>query len=247
MPYLTSAMFLALSAPLLAAEVVDLNKPDRRIAKEPEYVAEEPLYGLYVFGPEAKTRVWMVLDKSDADRDVFDVLYADLDGDGDLTDTSERFTAEDGTESSSRFSLPDFTDPASDITHTKFSFEARRSPQPVFMLRLMWRGELKFDGGYPEVPDEGYMRFAASPEEAPIVWINGDGPFRFQRWYSDTLRIGRADDFKVFLGQRGSGKNSFGSFQSHALPKDEPVLATLIYEDKDGKERRAQCELKERC
>ena len=31
------------------------------------------------------------------------------------------------------------------------------------------------------------------------------------------------------------------------LPKEVPVLATLIYKDANGKERRARSELKERC
>lgn len=70
---------------------------------------------------------------------------------------------------------------------------------------------------------------------------------RFQRWYSEELRIGSADDFKVFLGQEGVGKNSFASFQCHALPEDEPVLAKLIYEDKEGEEHNVNYKLKERC
>jgi hypothetical protein len=244
---LTTAIFVALAAQLHAAEVVDLNKLDRRLAKEPSYNAGEPLYGLVVFGHQAKTRVWMVLDKSNADQDVFDVLYADLNGNGDLTDASERFTDENATASASRFSLPDFTDPASGITHTEFNFRATRGARPTFMITIKWRGELQFGGGYAEVADDGYMSFAASPQEAPIVWINGDGPFRFQRWYSDKLRIGEADDFKVFLGQQGVGKHSFASFQCHALPEEEPVLATLIYQDKDGNQQHADYELKERC
>ena len=97
------------------------------------------------------------------------------------------------------------------------------------------------------MPDDGYMRFAASPEEAPIVWLNGDGPFRFQRWYSETLQIGGADDFKVFLGQQGIGRHSFASFQCHALPNEESILATLMYQDKDGNEHHLDYQLKERC
>lgn len=115
------------------------------------------------------------------------------------------------------------------------------------MVSVKWRGEHKFGGGYAEVPDDGYMRFAASPKVAPVVWLNGDGPFRFQRWYSGTLRIGESDDLKVFLGQQGVGKHSFASFQCYALPQEETVLASLIYDDKDGKEQSLDYKLKERC
>src|SRR6516164_6560345 len=59
----------------------DLTKIDRTIAKEPAYKSK-PKYGLLVFGPEAKSRVWLVLDG--------DVLYVDKNGNGDLTEKDER-------------------------------------------------------------------------------------------------------------------------------------------------------------
>ena len=247
MRYLVTFVLLSSIVRLHASEVVDLNKIDRSIAKEPTYTGTQPLYGLVVFGPQAKTQVWMVLDKSVADIDVYDVLYADLNGNGDLTEADEQFTAKDATSTTSRFSLPDFNDPVSGVKHTEFNLRATRGSRQTFMLSIMWRGKLKFGGGYAEVADDGYMRFAASSKVAPIVWFNGDGPFRFQHWYSGELRIGGADEFKVFLGQQGIGRNSFASFQCHALPEDEPVLATLIYKDANGKERHLDYKLKERC
>src|SRR5829696_3733763 len=48
----------AAAPPARAADPPDLAKIDRRIKKEPAYSAREPLYALYVFGPEAKTRAW---------------------------------------------------------------------------------------------------------------------------------------------------------------------------------------------
>ena len=48
-----------LSATLAGA---DLTKVDRSIKKEPAYQTKSPKYCLLVFGPEAKTRVWLVLD-----------------------------------------------------------------------------------------------------------------------------------------------------------------------------------------
>ena len=65
----------------------DLTKVDRTIAKEPTYKTK-PKYGLVVFGPEAKTRVWLVLDG--------DVLYVDRNGNGDLTEAAERFKETNG-------------------------------------------------------------------------------------------------------------------------------------------------------
>jgi hypothetical protein len=63
----------------LPIRAVDLSKIDRTIGKEPAYQTK-PKYCLVVFGPEAKTRVWLVLDG--------DVLFVDRDGD--LTGKDER-------------------------------------------------------------------------------------------------------------------------------------------------------------
>src|SRR3954451_12008483 len=61
---------------------VDLTKIDRTIAKEPAYQSKSPSYGLLVFGPEAKSRAWVVLDG--------DFLYVDRNCNGDLTEEGER-------------------------------------------------------------------------------------------------------------------------------------------------------------
>lgn len=65
----------------LSAFAGDLSKIDRTIAKEPVYESN-PKYCLLVFGPEAKTFVWLVLDG--------DLLYVDRNGNGDLTEPGER-------------------------------------------------------------------------------------------------------------------------------------------------------------
>ena len=81
----------------------------------------------------------------------------------------------------------------------------------------------------------------------PILWVQGDAPFRFQRWFGRELHIGKSDDFKVFLGQPGRGRAAFFAAQQHFLPDKDWVRATLIYRDRQGKERRAVSELRERC
>jgi hypothetical protein len=219
------------------AGAADLAKVDRTVRDHPTYVAERPLYGLAVFGPDAEKSVWLVLDKSKADADGYDVLHF-----GDRRLTREK----DG-----EFVVGDFTDPATGTKHTDVSVRASvdrdKGGDPTVMLHVKWKGEIKFGGGYPEDPDNGYMRFAPTRDAAPVVWINGDAPFRFQRWYGGQLTIGGKDDFKVFIGQPGRGPNTFFAASQHFLPENEWVQATLVYRDGDGKERRAVCELKERC
>jgi len=82
---LTALLVLLLA--VASSPAVDYGKIDRALAREPAYKAKAPAYALLLFGPEAKVRVWVVLDG--------DVLYLDRDGDGDLTDKDERFARAD--------------------------------------------------------------------------------------------------------------------------------------------------------
>lgn len=226
-----------------AADVPDLSKVDRTIRTEPAYTARQPLYGLAAFGPKAESRVWLVLDKSRPDADRYDVLHIDLNADGDLTGAGERLTADD----EGRFHVKEFRDPATGAEHPDLTVRLSKDKEPTVMLGMRWRGRFTFGGGYPEDPDGGYLRFAARPADAPLLWVNGDAPVRFQRWYGGRLPVGDAGDFKVFLGQPGVGRATFCAFKQHVLPEGEWVKATLVYRDGTGKERRLVCELKERC
>jgi hypothetical protein len=243
--YLSLGAILVTAALSAAVEPPNLDKLDRTILKEPAYTAKEPLYGLLVFGPKADKRVWMVFDKSKADADRFDVLYVDRNADGDLTASDKRLVAKTDNREST-FRLPEFKDPATGATHSAFRVSLSGGKQPTAMVSLKWRGQRSMGGGYPADPVH-YMRLSPKRQTAPVVWFQGDGPFRFQRWYSGQLTVGAADDFKVFLGQPGWGPSSFCAFQEHVLSATEAVQATLIYTDKDGKERREVCPLKERC
>ena len=44
---------------------VDYAKLDRTIRKQPVFTSE-PLYALFLFGPEGEAKMWAALDKSDA-------------------------------------------------------------------------------------------------------------------------------------------------------------------------------------
>jgi len=242
--YFSLGTVLVLGALGRASELPDLGELERTIVKEPVYTAKQPLYGLLVFGPQADKRVWMVLDKSKPDAPSYDVFYVDRNADGDLTASDERLVAK-APEGFPVFSLAEFKDPATGAIHCDFEVRGRNDPSTV-MVSLKWRGKMKMGGGYPPDPDH-YMQLSPRPETAPVVWFQGDGPFRFQRWYGGKLAIGGSDDFKVFLGQPGRGKSAFCAAQEHILPAGEWVLATLVYRDAMGKEKRLACELRQRC
>ena len=65
-----------------SAELIDLGKIDRSIAKEPAY-RSEPHYALLVVGLQAAHRSWLVIDGED-------LLYLDRNGNGDLTEAEDR-------------------------------------------------------------------------------------------------------------------------------------------------------------
>src|SRR5947209_17795496 len=81
------------------AWTTDLTQIDRTIPKEPAY-QNKPKYCLLVFGPEAKTRVWLVLDG--------EVLYLTGHGSGDLKQKGERG---DSFKQSNIHAAGDITDP----------------------------------------------------------------------------------------------------------------------------------------
>jgi hypothetical protein len=66
---------------------LDYAKVARTLTREPAYKSKATKYALLLFGPQAKVRVWLVLDG--------DTVYLDRNGDGDLTDKEERFAKAD--------------------------------------------------------------------------------------------------------------------------------------------------------
>jgi hypothetical protein len=227
----------------MAAEPPDLSRIELHIAREPAYTSDQPLYALYLFGPEAKTYVWAVLDKSQPQAETYDVLYFDRDADGDLTAYDERIEGEvSGT--AVTFDVGSFSDPQAGQTHTGITIT--RHGDSMVMLRMNWCGEVVVRGGYAPVPGP-YTQFAPTKEEAPVLWPGADGVFSFQFWMVEPLKIGRQSDVRVFLGHAGKGPNTFCAVPDTFLPAEVPVLATLVYKDAAGTEHKAQSELRQRC
>src|SRR4051794_40098852 len=80
-PFVPSLFALALAvAPAWAVDYAQIN---RTLVKEPAYQSKSPQYALLLFGPEAKLRVWVVLDG--------ETLFVDRNGDGDLTGKDKSF------------------------------------------------------------------------------------------------------------------------------------------------------------
>ena len=230
----------------LQAHGSDPAKSNRKITKSPAFVAGEPLYGTFVFGTNGVTPVWAVLDKSSRDAGVFDVLYLDLDADGDLTEAPERFVAKTKTASSDTntvFEIGRFTEPGTDRVHTEFTITWR--PHRV-SYRMKWLGTKMTMGGYGSEPDQ-YGNFSTSPQTAPVFIPGHDRPFQFLHWMSGVLKRGQSNDFKVFMGNPGEGPGTFCSVDNQFLPANDYVVATLICRDSSGNQNETRFDLKSRC
>jgi hypothetical protein len=86
---LSVAAFVSLLFAAVPAAAVDFDKLDRHIARAPAYQSK-PLYCLALIGPDARTRVWMVLDG--------ERLFVDRNCNGDLTDDGPSVEVKDNTE-----------------------------------------------------------------------------------------------------------------------------------------------------
>jgi hypothetical protein len=71
------------------AQAVELVNIPRTIGEQPVYQSKSPKYCLLVFGPQAETRVWVVVDGNQA--------YIDRNANGDLTEEGEQVSSQSGT------------------------------------------------------------------------------------------------------------------------------------------------------
>jgi hypothetical protein len=208
---------------------------------------------LFLFGKDGQHRVWAVLDKQAAHHQRYDVLYLDLDANGDLTATGERFAAAPVADAdpaalrnAATFVIGQFREPGSEESrpvHKDFTLTWK--PASI-RFKMLWRGEKVTMGCYGPEGDT-YAQFAASPAAAPIFVPGWDRPLQFEHWMSGRLRRGQDNDFKVFLGNRGDRTGAFTCVNDKFLASDEFVEATLLYVDRDGKQQRVLAKLRERC
>ena len=152
----------------------DLTKIDRTIAKEPVY-QNKPKYCLLVFGPDAKTRVWLVIDG--------DVLYVDRNGNGDLTQKGKRMALmEPG---------GDITEPDRGTKHTALRVKPQKDGGIVVSMTT--------DGKYRQ--QSGHVMFAGRSQDAPIIHFNGPVSVRFSSAVAHTDR-GKIETSAADLGPK---------------------------------------------
>ena len=234
---------LAIGSAQVAA--TDLSKIDRTIAKEPAYKGK-PKYCLLVFGPEAKTRVWLVLDG--------DTLYADGNGNGDLTEEGERFVAAPITGSSNKgrvWKVGDVAAPGGKAIYTGLTVSDISAVQdskfdsrglgitvnvPIGSTRAFQRA------GSAVHPAEGYnLRFADRPQDAPVVHFGG--PLRIMlrkpERFTAGVKAGQTYELEARVGTPGLDKDTAAIIDDTDLglsvDPDNGTVAELEFADRYGR------------
>jgi hypothetical protein len=236
-----SAAAVLICTPLGGA--ADLAKIDRKIAKEPTYQTKSPRYCLLVFGPEAKTRIWLVQDG--------DVLYVDRNGNGDLTEEGERVTSKQ--KDIAWFEAGDIRDGS--LTHTGLSvirtnatldgigsakeFERIKGlgPDPwVWTVRIKAERPAEDDRPLPKQigyvvngDGTGWLSFGNRPENAPIIHFNGPWTLELQD-LKQHLLLGQKSNLQIGVGTPGLEPGTFTwILYPDTIPNDVYPVARITF------------------
>jgi hypothetical protein len=210
----------------LPASAADLNKVDRNIAKEPAYKTKSPKYCLLVFGLNAQTRVWLVLDG--------DVLYVDGNGNGDLTEAGETVKSK-----GDQFDAVAIT--------------AKDGVTPDTRVELQLSGELTFVYCHSKdrpwqravVDRAGNLQLAATRQAAPVIHFNG--PLTLAPRFEQPFNRGAATDLEVMVGTSGLGIGTFARLANGDVAKNLYPVAEIVFPTGGGQPEKLRVVLDQRC
>jgi hypothetical protein len=191
-----------------AAHAIDLSRIEKTIGKEPTYKGK-PGYALLVFGPEAKTRIWLVQDG--------EKLFVDRNADGDLTDPAEAIEPSKVRVANISYRDKEYVigslGPHTDFKITAYSEDAR---QWNYVLKLKVDGKLQQFAGWKPI-------FKETPDKAPILHFGGPLSVQPLRFHEFSLKEKKPELHLRFLTP-GVGEFSTVSLGYEAVPKEiEPV------------------------
>jgi hypothetical protein len=230
------------------AQAADLAQIDRSIRKEPAYRSNAPRYCLLVFGLEAQTHVWLVVDG--------DVLYVDRNGNGDLTDQGKQVPLPKLKPSGLHQYAEERSVRVGDIRHDRLTHSGlqltQRRVRPdlvpksvdddalktaagpgsdgfVYELTVAVEVRPQPEDGVPisgrirqEVGDDagGYLQFAARPLDAPVIHFGGR--LHMALLCRQVLTRGeKPAELMTMIGTPGVGKGTFASVDYAGLFSDD--------------------------
>jgi hypothetical protein len=256
-PWLLSHL-LAVLVFSTSAQATDLSKIERTIKKEPTY-SNKPSYCLLVFGPEAKTRVWVVLDG--------DVVYVDRNGNGDLTEEGERISATKARKietpgvafaQTRYFEVGDVDIGGRKATIRLHQFVPKKDLSSVSKENEGIRKDIMADPDLPwisvrvlingKIRQNALLGYANRPQDAPIIHF--DGPLTFGlRAQKQLVRGKNPPDFYVMLGTPGLGKDIFAEMTYSDVPENlhPSMVIEFPSKEKNGRAIQMTIALSQRC
>jgi hypothetical protein len=236
----------------------DLTKMDRTIRNEPQYKSQ-PFYALLTIGPQAKKRVWLVVDGA--------TLYVDRNGNGDLTEANERVERPKRIEVApgmywwmNSFDIGDL-----DGLRLRLDFWVRNKdfvPQTDFDKQIQKDHEengwefatlfrVKPDGS--NIPAQIPIAFCRQPKDCQVCHLGG--PLTFTLRSNDPLVCDSGQNMlQVMIGTPGLPARKwsnpvFAPLGTNEVPADVHPVARFQFPHKDPKQRPIELEvvLNQRC
>jgi hypothetical protein len=226
------AALVVSTATVVAADSIQV---DRRIAKEPVYQSKSPKYCLLVFGAEAKTRVWLVLDGN--------TLYVDRNANGDLTEEKERIKR-----NGKEFEAGEFTEVARKARYAHIRVQPldpfEKGQEPLCMVSLEVRDRFR---------QYGCVSFADRPQDAPVLWFDGPLTMGFIDPEKQAWERGETgSQINAWIGTPSPAKQRRATVyleHSQGVPTDVHPIASIEFPNQDpkGKPIMSTAVLNERC
>jgi hypothetical protein len=176
----------------------ELSKIDRTIGRQPEYQSQ-PKYALLVFGPEAATRVWIVVDGN--------VVYIDRNANGNLLEEGERFVASAGSYEAF-VNVPSIVQDKG-TEHTNLGLYLQNNYR--FRMNIRTGGQLLQHVGLG--PGERPM-LADAPRLAPVIHFGGPltfAPYGGVPALEPESSGSRQASLRLLLGTQGWGVGTFAA------------------------------------
>jgi hypothetical protein len=229
-------LFVTLAVVPVSAAAADLAALERSVKREPVYESGRPRYCLLVFGPEATQRVWLVVDGT--------YLYADRNGNGDLTEPGKRKRALTwGGPEGTHFEFGGLAQ--RDGSKVQVTVLCRDRPEDPDMVSVSVAGKTLQSANRDE---HGPLHFADRPKDAPIVHFAG--PLRVVPVEDPVFRPGAGEQtLSVRLGTPGLGKGTFALLDYDNVPSEAHPLAEIEFPSRvaGGEPVKVRVVLKERC
>jgi hypothetical protein len=208
----------------------------RAIAKEPAYQSKRPKFCLLVFGRDAQSRIWLVIDG--------ERLYADRNSNGDLTDQGEMKRAITwGDKGGTYFEFGALTIMDGKKMHLAVTHHPKGDQSDRMTISVAGR-----DVQYAGTDWQGPLKFADRPQDAPIVHFSG--PLSMRPFAQQALvRGGGMQDLSTMIGTQGLGAGTFAPLSCDQAPKTVHPVAEIEFPPRlnGGESLRIRVPLDQRC